>query len=129
MKLASISFNAIPRMPGMRPGDLATIETAKPGDALLGWRISIRGQQVFLISPPGWDRDRDRSKKRNPNGPTTVFEIPRAEVTFQWTGSADEVEAILKGGKYDSEPFGPPPELASDKPLLEQIPSSQMGDA
>lgn len=129
MKLAGLSFNAIPRMPGMRPGDLATINCDSPGDALKGWRVALRGQQVFFISPPGWDRDRDRTKVRVPNSVVTVFEVPRAEVTFQWLGEAAEVEAILKAGKYDSEPFGPPPALASDKPLLAQIPTSQLGDA
>lgn len=128
MKLAGLSFNAIPRMPGMRAGELATIDCAKPGDALLGWRISIRGQQVFFISPPGWSRG-DLQKQRPSNGSITVFETSRAEVTFHWTGAADEAEAILKGGKYDSEPMGPPPVLAADKPLLSQVPSSQIGDA
>src|SRR5678815_5073322 len=104
MKLVSISFNALPRMPGMRPGDLITIECVKPGEALRDWHISIRGQQVFLVSPAGWSRD--RTSARDPKGTVVVFEVPRADVTFQWQGSADEVEAILKSGKYDSEPLG-----------------------
>ena len=123
MKLASLAFNAIPRMPGMRPGDIATIDCAKPG-AFTGWRVAIRGQQVFFISPTGWDKDANKRAGSR----VTIFETSRAEVTFQWVGSVDEVEAILKGGKFDSEPFGPPPELVKDKPLLEQIPASQLGD-
>lgn len=128
MKLASISFKVTPRLPGLRPGDLVTIDLDKPGDALVGWKLSIRGQQVFFISPPGWVRD--RAAKRDAKGPVTVFEVPRAEITFCWTGSPDEVETILKGGKYDSELFGwQPTPVAADKPLLAQVPSSQVGDA
>lgn len=128
MKLATISFNAIPRMPGMRPGDLVTIDVDKPGDALDGWKVSIRGQQVFFISPQGWKRD--RSATRDPKGPITVFEVPRSEITFCWTGGVEEIEAILKSGKYDSDPFGfQPTPISPDKPLLAQVPSSQLGDA
>lgn len=128
MKLASLSFNAVPRMPGMRPGDLTTIDVDKPGDALLGWKLALRGQQVFFISPPGWQRD--RSAKRDAKGPVTVFEVPRSEITFCWTGAPDEIDAILKGGKYDSEPFGwQPTPIEPDKPLLAQVPAGQMGDA
>lgn len=129
MRLASITFKAIPRMPGVRPGDLCTIDVDKPGDALKGWRISIRGQQVFFISPSGWVRDRN-DKRKNEKGPTIVIEVPRAEVVFYWEGAADELEAILKGGKYDSDPFGwQPPGLMPDKPILAQVPAGQMGDA
>lgn len=127
MKLATISFMAIPRMPGVRPGDLCTIDTDKPGDALRGWRLSIRGQQVFFISPPGWLRDQS-VKIRDVKGPVTIFEVPRAEVTFQWTGTADEVEAILKSGRYDTEAFGGPLPIVPDRPLLEQVPAHQRGD-
>lgn len=126
MKLASLSFNAVPRMPGFRPNDIMSIDTEKP-NAFLGWRVSVRGQQVFFISPPGWDRD--PSKKPRPNGPVTIFETSRAEVTFQWVGTAEEVDTLLKSSKFDSEPFGPPPEVVKAKSLLEQIPSSQIGDA
>lgn len=130
MKLASLSFKAIPRLPGIRPGDLVTIECDKPPEALKGWRVSIRGQQVFLISPPGWDRDRS-IKVRDANGPATIFEIPRAEVLFVWSCAADEVEMVLKGGKHDSEPFGPPPApmtIDAEKSILAQIPPNEIGD-
>lgn len=130
MKLNTITFKAIPKMPGMRPGDLITIDTAKPGDGLKDWRVSIRGQQVFFISPSGWVSDRS-VKQRDAKGPITVFEIPRAEVIFGWSGPSDELEAILKGGKYDSEPFGfVPTPVVSDRPILDQVvPPGQMGDA
>lgn len=129
MKLNTISFKAIPKMPGVRPGDLCTIETAKPVDALKDWRVSIRGQQVFFISPPGWVVDRS-IRVRDMKGPVTIFEIPRAECVFGWSCTPDEVEAALKSGKYDSEPFGfAPTPVSADKPILEQIPAGQMGDA
>lgn len=129
MKLNTITFKAIPKMPGMRPGDLTTIATAKPGDALMDWRVAIRGQQVFFISPPGWVADRS-VRVRDAKGPVTIFELARSECVFGWSCTPDEIEATLKSGKYDSEPFGfQPTPVVSDKPILEQIPAGQMGDA
>ncbi len=127
MKLVSISFNAIPRLPGVRPGDLVTIDCDKPKDALRGWRIAIRGQQIFLISPPGWERDQSRA--RDARGPIAVFEVPRADVALEWQANPEELEALYKGGKYESPPFGPPPTIDPSKPLLAQVPPGQMGDA
>lgn len=130
MKLVSISFKAIPRMPGVRPNDLVSLVCDKPNDALRDWRVAIRGQQVFFISPAGWDTDRSVRRQLDGAGPVTVFELPRAEVFFQWQGTADELEALFKGGKYESPPFGwQPPTVVADKPIIEQIPLSQMGDA
>lgn len=130
MKMISISFNAVPRLPGVRPGDLITIDCARPSEALKNWRVQIRGQQVFLISPPGWVRDQN-IKARDPKGPVTVFEISRADVAFQWEAPTPEaLEAVLKGGKYESEPFGfSPAPVAPDKSILSQVPAGQVGDA
>jgi hypothetical protein len=130
MKLVSISFNSIPRMPGIRPGELCTIDCAKPKEGLTGWRVSIRGQQVFFISPAGWTSD-NSNRKRDPNGPATIFEIPRTEVLFNWQADdAADVEAVLKSGKYESPPFGwKPAEVVADKPILAQVPVGQLGDA
>lgn len=128
MKLLTITFKATPRMPGVRASELSTIKLREPGDALKGWRLSIRGQQVFFISPPGWVRDQN-NKRRDAGGPVTVFEVPRAEVYLEWEGSAEDLEALFKGGKWESPPFGPPPKaLDPAKPLLEQVPPHQMGD-
>lgn len=129
MKLLSISFKAVPRMPGVRASELATIKPDKPGDALHGWRVSLRGQQVFFISPPGWLRDQN-IRQRDLNGPVTVFEVSRADVYFEWEGSAAELETLFKGGKWESPPFGPPPPaIDPTRPLLEQVPTAQIGDA
>ena len=122
MKLVAVSCNTIPRMPGMRPGDLITIECETTTGPMKGWRISIRGQQVFFISPRGWVRNADA--RRDPDGPLTVFEVPRSDVTLQWGGNPDELEAILKSGKYDSEPFGPPP-----PPPAPPAVATELGDA
>lgn len=126
MKLLSVTFKATPRMPGVRATDLSTIDTSKPGDALRGWRLSIRGQQVFFISPPGWVRDQNNRRPRDPAGPVTVFEIPRAEACFEWSASADELESFFKGGKWESPPFGPPPKPPEEKPVVS---AAEMGDA
>lgn len=125
MRLLSITFKATPRMPGVRASELSTIKTDAPGDALKGWRVSIRGQQVFFISPPGWTRDQN-AKARDHSGAVTVFEVPRPEVYFEWQGASDEIEGVLKGGKFDSEPFGPPPRARATTPLT--VPAHQMGD-
>ena len=129
MKLVSITFGTIPRLPGLRPSDTAHIDCDKPPEALRDWRISIRGQQAFFISPPGWQRDLN-AKVRDAKGAVTVYEIPRAEMFLQWSGDAAEVEGVLQAVKFDSEPFGGrPAPVAADKPILAQIPAGQVGDA
>lgn len=126
MKLLSITFKATPRMPGVRANDLTTIDTEKPGDALKGWHLSIRGQQAFFVSPPGWVRDQN-VKKRDPDGPVTVFEVPRADMYFEWQGAPEELDALFKNGKWDSPAFGPTLRPATATPPL-GIPAHQQGD-
>lgn len=130
MKLTQIMFDRTPKMPGVRAGDLSTLDCANPG-SLKDWRVVLRGQSVFFVSPPGWKANENRITTRDPKGPVTVYEVPRTDVFFQWE-AADEadIEAVLKGGKYESEPLGfKPPVLNADKPILAQIPPSQVGDA
>lgn len=132
MKLVNITFSAIPKLPGIRPTDLGTIDCDKPSESLRGWKLVLRGQQAFFVSPPGWVRDQSE-KRRNPKGPVTVFEIDRSEITLHWCGvdeGADGVEALIKrAGKWESQPFGwQPATIITDKQILEQIPASQLGD-
>jgi hypothetical protein len=127
MKLRAITFKAIPRMPGIRADALATIECEKPHEALNGWTVQIRGQQVFFVSPPGWNRETSKNRQRDPNGPVTIFEVPRGEVLFEWVGTSSELDAFFRGGKFESEPFGPKPlpPAVSAAP----IPAGEQGDA
>lgn len=129
MKLLSITFGTIPRIPGLRPSDTGHIDCDKPPGALQDWRVTVRGQQVFFISPPGWQPGQ-AAKLRATEGPITVHEVPRAEIFFAWSGTAEELEGLIKGGKYESPPFGWKPPIVTDgKPILEQIPAGQVGDA
>ena len=133
IKLVSITFTNTPRLPGLRAGDMSTIQCERPDGSMRGWRVAIRGASVFFISPAGfvpgvspmaWDK----------NKTPIVHEIPRSSCYFQWAGpqgSAD-FDAIVKN-KYDSEPFGEPfeapPEPEAPKGFLSQLDPSQMGDA
>jgi len=132
MKLNKITFARIPALPGIRAGDLSSLDLDNPAAPLRGWRLALRGPSVFLISPPGWTTATQTTpQNRNPNGPVVVHQIPAAEVFFHWEGPAADIDALLKGGlsKFESQPFGPPTPVASDKPILEQIPPGQTGDA
>lgn len=131
VKLVGLTFGAAPRIAGIRSGDLIAIDVDKPTAALKDWRISIRGQTVLFISPPGWTpASATVPSKRDPKGPCVVHEVPRAEVFLQWESDGD-VDAIVKGiAKYDTQPLGwMPAPVASDKPILAQIPAGQVGDA
>lgn len=132
MKLVSITFASSPRLPGIRPGDMATITCDRPDGAMRGWRVSIRGASVFFISPAGFDREKsplawDKSKL------PIVHEIPRANCYLQWSGPSTSADFdSLAKNKYDSEPFGQPFELPVEeapKSILAQLDPSQMGDA
>ncbi len=134
MKLISITWGTTPRMPGLRPSDTGRIECDKPGTALDGWRVSIRGTQIFFISPAGWNRDQS-VKTRDASGPRVVFgPVPTSDVYLEWHTESDAEVTALTTSKvkmeFDSPPFGwRPTVIAADKPILEQIPAGQMGDA
>ena len=132
MKLITITFGNTPRLPGLRPAETGHIECDKPSDALRGWKLVIRGQQIYFVSPPGWVRDQNQ-KRRDGKGPVTVHgPVPMNDVYLQWQAEdAVELEAVLKTGKpWESPAFGwQPAPVAADKPILEQIPVGQMGDA
>ncbi len=129
MKLISITFGSTPKLPGLRPTDLGTIKLDNPGEALRGWRLFLRGSTAFFVSPPGWVPDQSE-KKRDPKGAVTIHEVARDELRMQWSVGADKIEDALKNNQWESPPFGwQPAPIASDKPILEQIPASQVGDA
>lgn len=132
MKLKSITFKSVPRIPGLRAGDLSTLDLDNPNQALYGWRVSLRGPTVTLISPRGWTaHTATQPKMRDPNGACVVHTMPANEAYLQWEAQPEEIENILKGGlKYESEPLGPKaPAIDPTKALLEQIPAGQVGDA
>jgi hypothetical protein len=130
VKLLSISFGTTPRLPSLRPTELGRIDCLKPSEALKNWRLILRGQQAFFVSPPGWVPDLS-IHRHDPNGPVTVHELPRAELLLQWQATdAKDLEDVFKSGKYESPPFGwTPAPVEADKPILAQVPAGQMGDA
>ncbi len=132
MKLISITWSTVPRLPGLRPSDTGRIECERSGTALDGWRASVRGTQLYLISPNGWNRDQS-VKTRDLTAPRTVFgPIPVADVYLEWSATTEaDVTALLDGKlKFDSDVFGfRPASIESDKPILAQIPPGQLGDA
>lgn len=128
MKIKSITFDRSPRIPGLRAGDLVTVECDNPG-ALVDWRIVLRGPTLFLISPPGWCT-KPRSQW-DAKGPIVIAQMPLEHCSIQWfaEGEAD-IEAVLKGGRYDApQPLGWRPPVVEEKSLLGQLPPGQMGDA
>ncbi len=117
MKLKSITFNSTPKLPGLRPGDLTTLDCEQPVGVLRGWRALIRGASVFFVSPPGW----------TPNGnqgvvgdACVIHEVPRMNCYFQWSGHEDgDVEKVAK---FTTPPFGPAPVVEAKASLLAQVP-------
>lgn len=134
MKLVSITWSSTPRLPGLRPSDTGRIECDKPGTALEGWRVAIRGTQMFFVSPAGWNRDQS-IKSRDPQGTRTVFgPIPTGDVYLEWCAESEaDVDKLLKPGskiEHETPPFGwRPAPITTDRPILDQIPPGQMGDA
>jgi hypothetical protein len=131
LKLTKITFVQTPRIPGLRAGDVSELDCDNPAPTLKDWRIILKGASVFLVSPAGWRPQMERTRERNPNGPVTIHEIPRANACLHWSGDAADIESVLKGGvRYETEPLGfKPVPVADDKPILAQIPPGQMGDA
>lgn len=130
MKIKSITFDRSPRIPGLRAGDLVTVECENPPEALKDWRVILRGPTLFLISPIGWC-GKPRSQWDTKAGPVTVAEVPREHCCLQWTADNEaDIETVLKGGRFDAQPpLGWKPAPPEEKSLLAQLPASAMGDA
>jgi hypothetical protein len=130
-KLKAITFDRAPKIPGIRAGDLSSFECDNPPATLRDWKIVLRGASLYFISPPGWKVGDLRPQARDAKGSIIVHEVPRDDAFLQWAAADDaDVEAVLKGGKYESEPLGyKPVPVEADKPLLAQIPPGQLGDA
>lgn len=131
LKLTGITFYETPRIPGLRPGALSSINCEEPHQSLIGWRVVVRGQIVAFVSPPGWSiSNRDRPHVRDPKGPMYLYEVPRTTVCLEWLGDEAAIDVISKGGRFEAL-LGPrtPIPVADDKPILSQIPAGQMGDA
>jgi hypothetical protein len=131
LKLTKVTFEHTPRIPGLRAGSVSELDIDNPPTPLLGWSVHVRAHAIVLVSPRGWTSNENRATKRDPNGPITIHEIPRAGSYLHWIGDEADVEAVLKGGKYDTpNPLGwRPAPVEADKPILSQIPASQVGDA
>lgn len=84
-----------------RLGHLGYVDMSQPADKLLGWKLSLRGPAVYLVSPPGWAPNKLRAHERDPKGPHLVIEVPRTDVVLYWEGDAS-VDALAK---YDSPPM------------------------
>lgn len=127
--LLTVTFTETPRLPGVRAGEMSSIELDKPHEALKHWRLAVRGASVFLISPRGWRQGKKRHEWDD-NGANIVHEIPRALCVFQWSGSPDLIDIVAKG-KYDSPPFGGPlPDREKLAPPPEpEIDPKDLGDA
>jgi hypothetical protein len=129
-KLKSITFIHTPKAPGLRAGDLSTVDLENPHGALLGWRALIRGPMLFLVSPPGWTQT-NQMRNADPSGPRRTVQSPISNCFFMWDG--DEADVSKAVAVYTSDPFGPPPEAVlvdkSGGSLLDQLPVDQKGDA
>jgi hypothetical protein len=132
LKLVSITFENAPRLPGIRPGDLSTLECEKPNTPMIGWRAIIRAGAIFLVSPRGWKSGR-HPKEWNSDEPSVIHEIPRANCYLHWAGDSSDIESMLKT-KFETPPFGPPipppdVEIPSRGGLLAGLDPKDMGDA
>lgn len=110
LRLSKLTFEKAPRIPGVRPGDISSVDLDNPAGSLLGWTIAVRTGYVYFISPPGWTQQNATSPHvRDPKGTIEIHEVPRANVYLHWAGAAEDVETVLKGGKFDTLPLGPKP--------------------
>lgn len=99
LKLKGVTFEAAPKMTGVRSGPLGEINLSN--EQLRGWQIIVKGAMVVFVSPKGWKSGKLPREWDRENGPVTVHESPRASCHLQWeTDSTDPQEiaaAIAKG--------------------------------
>lgn len=129
LKLISITFEHAPKIPGVRSGDMTTVNCYEPSDALRNWRVIMRGPSLFFVSPAGWWPGRNPSEF-DPKGPCRVHEVPRASCYLHWTGSDSDIDAVIVKGKFESPPFAREPEpTPAPERILDKLDPSQLGDA
>lgn len=129
LKLLKVTFDKTPaRIGSLRGGDMSQISADK-SSPMDGWRVSIRGNVVFLISPKGWVHGQP-ANRWDPEGTAQTHEFPRTHCFFHWEGSDTELAEFAKHGKFDSPPFGPPPPPVTVEPpgILGNLDPAQMGD-
>ncbi len=128
LKLTKVTFDRTPRIPGLRAGDFSELDCDNPAAKLKDWRIVIKGASLFLISPPGWSNSETRIK--DPAGPVTVHEVPRANASLHWSGSLKDIEEMVKSNaKWETPPLGWKPAPPPGTVVLETVPPGEMGDA
>lgn len=113
MRLIAIQLPSLPAGLGS-PGN---VRVDDPPHVLRGWKISVRGAAVFLISPAGWRKPGDVLVNLDPKGERRVFEIPRSDCVLQWEGDG-AVDGLTK---YDSESMDRPKVVAIDDAELEAM--------
>lgn len=131
MRLREMYLRETPRIPGLRSGEVNRIECDKPGSALAGWRVIVRGPDVIFVTTPGWDPSDDKRRNAKPTDPCLSFVIPRLLVLFSFI-SNDPLE-LAQGipSNFESLPLGwRPPEPVVEDPdaPAAPIPSHEMGD-
>ena len=97
-------------------GRLDTIAVNNPLDRVRGWRAVVHGPAVFLVTPPGWGKDK-APNLWDPDGPRLAFEVPRSMCHLQWEIAAElGAHSVRDLSMFESEPFDRP------RPSLEVLP-------
>lgn len=105
IKLVSIVFHHPMRSGPLRDGFVDVLRL-EPAHRLAGWRLQIKGPDVALISPPGWEDGRP-AHTRDPRGPRMVYVVPRMSCTMTFSSDDDAID-FAKIQQFTSEPFGRP---------------------
>jgi hypothetical protein len=88
VKLLSITLPETPR--GLRGfPDHIDLTGATPNLPSLyrEWTVAVKGPQVRLVSPPGWQRDGNRQGKER-----WIIEYARERCSLQWSATDGELE-------------------------------------
>ena len=98
-RLISVQFNASsPPLDGL--GTITRIKIREPEDRFRGFQVCARGPIVYLVSPPGWNRE-IQFVTYDAKGPRRIWEIPRSQVNMQFEGAT--LSDVDKLQVFDSE--------------------------
>lgn len=134
MKLKSITFAVAPRIPGVRPGDLGTIDCLNPTTPMRGWRVFVKGSILLLVSPLGWKSGKNPREWDRESGLYQMYEIPRANCYLQWESNDSNIDATMKtlAQGFVSDTFGKPfdaSEFEQPKAAQKPVNPAELGDA
>lgn len=111
-KLLSFTLKSSPNL--IKLGVIGTVDVSGGKDEvqpdfvnpgiMRGWRLLLRGPIAYLVSPPGWAREKQHPHEWDAKGPCIVHRLSSEDVIVRWSVSGEfDPDKLVR---FDSDAFG-----------------------